>query len=119
MKTECAGHAELTSHLTPCLRGHAERRSVLFGNIYRFDELFAYLKQVFPCTVRTDGLFDRGMPTDGIVRLEGFAPFEGDIRHLFKGCDTTDVEPLRELFPRELLQAAAQRHLLQFRQCLS
>ena len=105
MKTERTGHAELTPHLTAHLGGHAEGRSVFFGDIDGLDKLIAYGKEVLTRTVHTNGLAYRGMATDGVLGFECLASLEGDVSHLVKGRHTTDIEPLRQLFTGKSLQS--------------
>ena len=107
MKTECTGHTEPATHLTTRLRRDAERSAVVFGYIDGLDELLAYLKEVLARSVYADRFADWSMPTDGIVRLERLTSFEGYIGHLVKRSYPLDIEPFRQLFAGELLQADA------------
>ena len=113
METECSGHTEPAAHLTARLGGYTECSAVILGDIDCFHKLSAGIKEVFTRTIGADGFADGRMATDGISCLERLTALERDIRHLIYRPHTAHVEPVRQLFAGELLQANAQCDLLQ------
>ena len=110
-----AGHAEVTTHFAPHLRGYTQRGTFAIGNVDRLDQFSGRgAEQIFDGAIDRDRSFCRIGNSDGVVLGKQGAMSLGKVAHL---CDVTHalfVYPLCYLLGSEARHGKGSYDVLEF-----